>query len=88
MFFDYIIIISNSKIKSPVSGVIVDISTNKSCINQRVIESNGGYLEYCGITNPTHKTGDKVRVGNSLGTTNSNVTVTLFSRKKNKKEKD
>jgi len=75
---------SNSKIKSPVSGVIVDINTNQSCINQTVIEFNEGYLEYCGITNPSVKTGDKVKVGNFLGTTNSNVTVTLFSRKKNK----
>ena len=75
---------SNSKIKSPVSGVIVDISTNKSCINQRVIEFNGGYLEYCGITNPTHKTGDKVRINDSLGTTNSNVTVSLYSKRKDK----
>jgi len=77
---------SNSKIKSPVSGVIVDINTSQSCINQTVIEFNEGYLEYCGITNPSLKTGDKVKVGNSLGTTNSNVTVTLFSRKKNKKD--
>jgi len=77
---------SNSKIKSPVSGVIVDINTSQSCMNQTVIEFNEGYLEYCGITNPSLKTGDKVKVGNSLGTTNSNVTVTLFSRKKNKKD--
>jgi hypothetical protein len=77
---------TNSKIKSPVSGVIVDINTSQSCINQTVIEFSEGYLEYCGITNPSLKTGDKVRVGNSLGTTNSNVTVTLFSRKKNKKD--
>jgi hypothetical protein len=77
---------TNSKIKSPVSGVIVDINTSQSCINQTVIEFSEGYLEYCGITNPSLKTGDKVRVGNSLGTTNSNVTVTLFTRKKNKKD--
>ena len=75
---------SNSKIKSPVSGVIVDINTSQSCINQTVIEFNEGYLEYCGITNPSLKTGGKVRIGDSLGTTDSNVTVTLYSRKKNK----
>ena len=75
---------TNSKIKSPVSGVIVDINTSQSCINQTVIEFNEGYLEYCGITNPSLKTGGKVRIGDSLGTTNSNVTVTLYSRKKNK----
>jgi hypothetical protein len=73
---------SNSKIKSATSGKVVDIITNKACVNQIVIESNEGYLEYCGITSPSVKTGDKVRVGDSLGTTNSNVTVTLYSRKK------
>ena len=73
---------SNSKIKSATSGKVIDIITNKSCVNQIVIESNEGYLEYCGITSPSVKTGDKVRVGDSLGTTNSNVTVTLYSRKK------
>ena len=75
---------SNLKIKSPVSGKVVDVITNKSCINQIVIESNEGYLEYCGITSPSVNLGDKVRTGNSLGTTNSNVTVTLYSRKKTK----
>ena len=75
---------TNSKIKSPVSGVLVFINTSQSCVNQTVIEFNEGYLEYCGITNPSLKTGGKVRIGDSLGTTNSNVTVTLYSRKKNK----
>lgn len=77
---------SNSKIKSPVSGKIVDIITNKSCINQTVIEFNEGYLEYCGITNPSFKSGDKVKIGDSLGTTNANVTVTSYSKRKDKKE--
>jgi hypothetical protein len=41
---------SNTKIKSPVSGKIVDVINNTSCINQIVIEFEDGFLEYCGIT--------------------------------------
>lgn len=79
----------NSKIKSPISGRIVDIMSNKLCINQIVIEFNtremSGYLEYCGITKPSVSLGDKVSHGDLLGTTNSNVTVTLYSEKKQKR---
>ena len=74
----------NSKIKSSVSGKIVDNLNTSSCINQIVIEFNEGYLEYCGITNPSVKNGERVRVGESLGTTSYNVTVTLYSKRKEK----
>lgn len=82
----------NSKIKSPISGRIVDIMSNKLCINQIVIEFNtremSGYLEYCGITKPSVNLGDRVSHGDLLGTTNSNVTVTLYSEKKQKRPID
>ncbi len=75
---------SNSKIKSPVSGRVTDIMSKSSCMNQIVIEFEDGYLEYCGITNPSVKSPQKVGRGTVLGKTNSNVTVTMYSKKKNK----
>ena len=81
---------NNTKIKSPISGTIVDIISNNSCVNQIVIEFNHGgkshYLEYCGITKPSVKTGEKVHQDNLLGHTDSNVNVTLYSEKKEKKD--
>jgi hypothetical protein len=78
----------NSKIKSPVSGTIVNITSNKSCINQTVIKFStrqmSGYLEYCGITKPSVKLGDRVSHGDLLGDTNSNITVTLYSERNQK----
>lgn len=75
---------SNTKIKSPVSGEIVKVISNSSCQNQIVIEFSDGFLEYCGITNPSDKIKKRVGVGTVLGTTNSNVSVTLYSNSKRK----
>jgi len=77
---------SNSKIKSPVSGRIVDVISNSSCVNQITIEFEDGFLEYCGITSPSNKikSGVKVGVGTVLGTTNSNTTVSLYTHNKRK----
>lgn len=79
---------SNEKIKSPVSGRIVDIPLSNSCMNRIVIEFNDGYLEYCGISNPSVNNGQKIGVGTVLGKTNSNVTVKLYSEKKHKEKID
>jgi len=77
---------SNSKIKSPVSGRIVDVISNSSCVNQITIEFEDGFLEYCGITSPSNKikSGVKVGVGTVLGTTKSNTTVSLYTHNKRK----
>ena len=79
---------NNTKIKSPVSGKVVDIISNKSCVNQIVIEFSNrdisGYLEYCGITKPSVNTNQKISRGDTLGTTNNNVTVTYYSDEKRK----
>lgn len=75
---------SNTKIKSPVSGNVVKVISNSSCVNQIIIEFEDGFLEYCGITNPSDKIKNRVGVGTVLGTTNSNVTVTLYSHSKRK----
>jgi len=75
---------SNTKIKSPVSGNVVDVISNSSCVNQIIIEFEDGFLEYCGITSPSEKVKDRVGVGTVLGTTNSNVSVTLYTHSKRK----
>jgi hypothetical protein len=79
---------SNSKIKSPVSGRIVDVISNSSCVNQITIEFEDGFLEYCGITSPSDKikSGLKVGVGTVLGTTKSNTTVSLYTHSKRKEK--
>jgi len=78
----------NSKIKSPVSGKIVDGISNNSCINQITIQfsnrDSSGYLEYCGITTPSVKIGDRISGGDTLGTTTNNVTVSYYSEQKRK----
>jgi len=74
----------NQKIKSPVSGEIVDVLSNTACMNQIVIEFEDGYLEYCGITTPSDKLKKRVGVGTVLGTTTSNVTVTLYAHNQRK----
>jgi hypothetical protein len=78
----------NSKIKSPVSGKIVDGISNNSCINQIAIQfsnrDSSGYLEYCGITTPSVKIGDRISGGDTLGTTTNNVTVSYYSEQKRK----
>jgi len=78
----------NFKIKSPVSGKIVDVISNNSCLNQIVIEfsnrDDSGYLEYCGITKPLVKLTDRINRGDMLGETNNNVTVTYYSEQKRK----
>lgn len=78
----------NTKIKSPISGKIVNFISNKSCVNQIVIEfsnrDDSGYLEYCGITKPSVNLNERISHGDVLGTTNNNVTVTYYSDQKRK----
>jgi biotin carboxyl carrier protein len=77
----------NSKIKSPYSGYINNRS-DKSCNNQITIEHEIGgktyYLQYCGISNPEIRNGNKVSKGDILGRTSSNVTVSLYDKSWNK----
>lgn len=75
---------SNLKIKCPVSGKIIEGDLGDACSNQLIVEFEDGFLQYCGISNPLRKTGDSVGVGTVLGTTHSNVTVTLYSENKKK----
>jgi hypothetical protein len=74
---------SNSKIKSPVEGVIENYSNTSSCKNQvtvkHSIEKNIFYLQYCGIENVKVSRNDSVKKGDVLGTVKDDVKVTLFS---------
>jgi hypothetical protein len=82
----------NVRIKSPISGTVVDIISNRSCVNQIVIEFNHEnrphYLEYCGIKRPSVQVGEKIFIDKVLGHTDSNVTVKLYSEEKKVKNID
>ena len=79
---------SNPRIKSPVSGTIVRGNYNSSCSNQIVIkhsiDNKEFYLEYCGISHPYTTVGDKVNQGSILGSTDSDVQVSLFNSRHNR----
>lgn len=71
----------NSKIKSPISGIINNSKYFSNCKNQITIESNGGnktYLQFCGISNPSVRNGKSISAGDTIGTTDSDVEVTLY----------
>lgn len=74
---------NNSKIKSPVDGVVNGIIYNSSCDNQIVIEfDNDGetsYLEYCGISSPSVRKGQRINKGTTLGSTDSDVRVSQYN---------
>lgn len=72
----------NSKIKSPISGVINNKKYFASCKNQVTIENidNGTvYLQFCGISSPSSfRNGESVRIGTLLGTTDTDVEVNMY----------
>ncbi len=73
---------SNSKIKSPVSGVVDNTRYSSGCKNQITIKTNDNepkFLEFCGITNPNVQDGDTISEGQILGQTKDDVEVTLFN---------
>lgn len=61
---------SNREIKSPIDGIINNSRFVSGCNNQIIIESESTpkfYLQYCGITRPKVRNGEKVSVGDVLG---------------------
>jgi murein DD-endopeptidase MepM/ murein hydrolase activator NlpD len=72
----------NDKIKSPVMGVITRGRYNPSCVNQISIshdmDGEKYTLEYCGISKPSVRNGNKVSKGDILGKTDTDVTISLF----------
>jgi hypothetical protein len=77
---------SNSQIKSPVDGVIIQ-HNNSNCNNPIVIKFNDDgeykYLQYCNISNPTVKNGRKVSKGTTIGKPDTDVIVSLYDSNNN-----
>jgi hypothetical protein len=78
----------NKKIKSAVKGTVVNFKYLPDCKNTIAIEfeKNGksNYLVYCGISSPTVRKNQTVSDGTVLGTTESDVTVTVYDSDKMK----
>ena len=75
---------SNSKIKSPVNGVVNNYRSDSSCDNQITIQHNfeghSYYLQFCGITEPEVRDGQRVSKGTVLGNTSSDVIVSVYNK--------
>lgn len=75
---------NNSKIKSPVNGVVNNYHSDSSCKNQITIqhsfEGHSYYLQFCGITDPEVSDGRRVSKGTVLGVTSSDVIVSLYNK--------
>jgi hypothetical protein len=74
----------NSKIKSPVNGVVNNYHSESSCTNQITIEHNfegrSYYLQFCNISEPQVRDGQRVSKGTVLGKTSSDVVVSLYNK--------
>lgn len=73
----------NKKIYSAIDGKIDNLKYISGCNNQLMIKSSDGknYLLYCGISNVYVSDGDRVSVKDSLGSTDTDVKVTLYNSK-------
>ena len=75
---------NNSKIKSPVNGVINNYHSESSCTNQITVEHNfegqSYYLQFCGISHPEVRDTQRVSKGTVLGKTSSDVIVSLYNK--------
>ena len=75
---------SNSKIKSPVNGIVNNYRSDNSCDNQITIQHNfeghSYYLQFCGITEPEVRDGQRVSKGTVLGNTSSDVIVSVYNK--------
>lgn len=74
---------TNPKIKSPIDGVVNNSKYVSGCKNQITIqfENNGKfYLQFCGLTKPLVKNGDKIKQGQVIGKMDKDdeVEVILF----------
>jgi biotin carboxyl carrier protein len=72
---------SNPKIKSPISGVIYNKRYSSNCTNQVTIlnaDNQKIYIQFCGISSPKVRDGQSISVGDLLGTTDSDVEVTMY----------
>jgi hypothetical protein len=72
----------NDKIKSPISGVVKNSKYDSSCQNQITIKIDGDepkYLQFCGISSPSVKSGQSISNGETLGNTDTDVEVTMYN---------
>ncbi len=71
---------SNSVIKSPVDGVINNMKKISGCKNQITIESEdlGYFLQYCGVTQPKVRDGERVSEGQVIGIMSKDDTVEVL----------
>lgn len=73
---------SNSKIKSPVNGIIYLGHADSNCKNQVAIEHNiegrKYFLQFCNITELNVRNGRSISKGESLGKMSDDVKVSLF----------
>jgi hypothetical protein len=80
---------NNSKIKSPVSGTVIFRKHSRDCKNRVFIRHNINqetyYLEYCGISNLSVRDNREISKGDIIGTTDSDVRVSLYDSSNSKK---
>jgi hypothetical protein len=80
---------SNSKIKSPVNGIIYMGHSDFNCKNQISIEHNiegrKYFLQFCNVTEPNVREGKAISKGTTIGKTSDDVKVSLFDAGWNKK---
>jgi hypothetical protein len=72
---------TNPKIKSPISGEIINKHTS-GCVNPITIKNTDKkpiYLQFCGISSPSVKSGQSISNGETLGNTDTDVEVTMYN---------
>jgi hypothetical protein len=72
---------TNSKIKSPISGVVFNKRYSSGCNNQITIKNEDNkkfYLQFCGVSTPLVSDGQTISRGDVIGRTDSDVDVTMF----------
>jgi hypothetical protein len=72
---------TNSKIKSPISGVVFNKRYSSGCNNQITIKNEDNkkfYLQFCGVSTPLVSDGQTISRGDVIGRTDTDVDVTMF----------
>lgn len=78
---------SNSKIRTPVSGVVNNSNYDPSCKNQIRIETkydDRKYYQFCNVTSPTVRNNQKVSSGTVIGETSDDVTLVIYDNRRQK----
>ena len=78
----------NNKIVTPISGIVNNTRYSSNCVNQITIENSDNktlYLQFCGISSPKVRNGQKVSAGEVIGKTDDDVQVTLYDSSWNRK---